>query len=295
VGKQKLLRDVIWLVLWVALAGAFGCLQFLGYDLWAMPGGHGLSSILTIASSILAGYRLGVLAIRGTIKLQRGAPGEVDMLAGVLRVVAGIGVGAAILTLFGQLEYAPALYDAGDGPAAHHVRDRQAHLSRFSAQCPGGLCHSVHLFVSQGGAGVRSPRRGRRAAAHDGRSPRPDRGERARSSWPYGKRARDWRAGDPDPGRGVDAAGRTRPVRGSAVPSGCRTYARGGMQAIGVAQLAGDHQGREHTPLAEQSEEDQVSDRGKGTNHGQQSYQAGQAKRVDLFYQVDQEQQASQG
>jgi small-conductance mechanosensitive channel len=104
VGKQRLFRDVIWLVVWGGLAGTFWCLQFLGYDLWAMPGGLALSSMLAIASAILAGYRLGVLAIRGTIKVQHGAPGEVDMLAGVLRVVAGIGVGAAILALFGQLE-----------------------------------------------------------------------------------------------------------------------------------------------------------------------------------------------
>jgi hypothetical protein len=60
--------------------------------------------MLAIASAILAGHRLGMLAIRGAIRVQRGAPGEVDMLAGVLRVVTGIGVGAAMLALFGQLE-----------------------------------------------------------------------------------------------------------------------------------------------------------------------------------------------
>lgn len=68
------------------------------------PGGYGLSGILAIVSAILAGYHLGLLAIRGTIKVQHGAPGEVGMLAGVLRAVVGIGVGAAVLALFGQLE-----------------------------------------------------------------------------------------------------------------------------------------------------------------------------------------------
>jgi small-conductance mechanosensitive channel len=100
---MKFKTNVIWLIVWGIVTGVFAYLQSQGYGLYTMQNGQTISGILTIIAAILAGYHLGVLTIKGTIKAQRGAPGEVDMLASLLRVVAGVGVGAALLALFGQL------------------------------------------------------------------------------------------------------------------------------------------------------------------------------------------------
>jgi small-conductance mechanosensitive channel len=59
---------------------------------------------LAIIASVLAGYHLATLLIKGRIQARRGAAGEVDMLTAVLRVVAVIGIGAMLLALFGQLQ-----------------------------------------------------------------------------------------------------------------------------------------------------------------------------------------------
>jgi small-conductance mechanosensitive channel len=97
-------RNIIWLIVWGVLTAVLASLQLQGLELYTMPGGQSVARILMIISAILAGYHLGVLTIRGAIKVRRGAPGEVSMLASLLRVVAVIGIGAAILMLFGKLE-----------------------------------------------------------------------------------------------------------------------------------------------------------------------------------------------
>ena len=96
-------RNIAWLVIWSTLATAFGLLHAYGYALYTMLNGQTLSQISMIIAAILAGFHLGALTIQWNVKLRRGAPGEVSMLTGVLRVVAGIAIGAAILQLFGQL------------------------------------------------------------------------------------------------------------------------------------------------------------------------------------------------
>jgi small-conductance mechanosensitive channel len=97
-------RNVIWVIVWGILAAIFGILNVRGYALYTMPSGQTLSQVLMIVAAILAGFHLGALAIRWNVRLRRGAPGEVSMLTGVLRVVAGIAVLAAVLYLFGQLQ-----------------------------------------------------------------------------------------------------------------------------------------------------------------------------------------------
>jgi len=99
----KLGRNVIWLIVWVVLAAAFGILEAYGYDLYTMSSGVSVSRTLTIISAILAGYQLGVLTIKGSVKIRRGAPGEVGMLSSLLRVAAGIAIIAAVLALLGVL------------------------------------------------------------------------------------------------------------------------------------------------------------------------------------------------
>ena len=97
-------KNIIWLVVWGLIAAVFGVLQVQGFDLYTIPGGATVSGTLMIIAAVFAGYHLGVLTIKVVIKAQRGAQGEVSMLAGLLRVVAIIGVGAALLALFGRLQ-----------------------------------------------------------------------------------------------------------------------------------------------------------------------------------------------
>jgi small conductance mechanosensitive channel len=99
----KFRRNVIWLVVWLVPGIAFGVLDVQGYDLYTMSSGVSVSRTLTIICAILAGYQLGVLTIKGSVKIRRGAPGEVGMLSGLLRVAAGIAIVAAFLALFGVL------------------------------------------------------------------------------------------------------------------------------------------------------------------------------------------------
>ncbi|MBN1642622.1 MAG: mechanosensitive ion channel [Anaerolineae bacterium] len=101
---MKLVRNILWLAIWGVVAGTFGVLHGLGYPLYAWPGGLSLSMTAMIIAATMAGYHLGVLTIKGTIRARRGAPGEVQMLSGLLRVVAGIAIIAALLALFGQLQ-----------------------------------------------------------------------------------------------------------------------------------------------------------------------------------------------
>ena len=101
---MKTRRNIIWAIVWGILAAVFGALHAQGYVLFKMPSGQTLSQVLMIVAAILAGFHLGALTIQWSIKMRRGAPGEVSMLTGVLRVLAGIAVAAAVLYLFGQLQ-----------------------------------------------------------------------------------------------------------------------------------------------------------------------------------------------
>ncbi|HUT20982.1 MAG TPA: hypothetical protein VM366_17655, partial [Anaerolineae bacterium] len=100
---MKIRKNVIWLLVWAAIAGLFGVLEAQGYHLWTIAGGLTLSSALMIVSAAMAGYHLSVLGVKAAIKAQHGTPGEVDMLTGLLRVVVGVIIVAALLALFGQL------------------------------------------------------------------------------------------------------------------------------------------------------------------------------------------------
>ena len=100
---MKFRRNVIWLIVLIALAALFGVLDAQGYVLYTMSSGVSISRTLTIICAILAGYQLGVLTIKGSVKVRRGAPGEVGMLSSLLRVVAWIAIVAAVLALFGVL------------------------------------------------------------------------------------------------------------------------------------------------------------------------------------------------
>ncbi len=96
-------KNVIWIVVWLAIAGLFGVLETQGYHLWSATGGLSASMTLTIVCAAMAGYHLSVLGIKGAIKVQRGTPGEVAMLSGLLRLVVGVVIAGVLLALFGQL------------------------------------------------------------------------------------------------------------------------------------------------------------------------------------------------
>lgn len=100
---MKLRRNVLWGVVWIFVAALFALLDVRGYSLYRWLGGVSASRTLAIICAILGGYQLGVLTIKGSVKIRRGAPGEVGMLASVLRVGVGIAIIAAMLSLFGVL------------------------------------------------------------------------------------------------------------------------------------------------------------------------------------------------
>lgn len=100
---MKFRRNVIGLVVFLGLTAVFGILDAQGYHLYTMSSGVNISRTLTLICAILAGYQLGVLTVKGSVKVKRGAPGEVGMLSGLLRVIAGVAIIAVILALFGVL------------------------------------------------------------------------------------------------------------------------------------------------------------------------------------------------
>jgi small-conductance mechanosensitive channel len=97
-------RHVISLIIWAILAGLFGYLHAQGHPIYTMSGGQTLAQVLMIVFAILAGFHLGALTIQLNIKMRRGAPGEVEMLVGLLKVAAGVGVVVAALFFFGELQ-----------------------------------------------------------------------------------------------------------------------------------------------------------------------------------------------
>jgi len=96
--------NVVRLVVLGMLTGLFALLEAQGIGLLTMPGGSTLSRGLMILFAILAGYQVGVVTVKMSVKAKRGAAGEVTMLSGVLRLVAGVAVLAVLLALFGQLQ-----------------------------------------------------------------------------------------------------------------------------------------------------------------------------------------------
>ena len=92
-----------WLVFWGVLTAIFAALNSQDYGLFTMPNDQTVSGLLMVIAAVMAGYHLAVLAIQRWVISRHGAPGEVNMLAGLLRVVSGIAIGFAILSLFGQL------------------------------------------------------------------------------------------------------------------------------------------------------------------------------------------------
>jgi small-conductance mechanosensitive channel len=97
-------KNAVGLILWGILTALFGLLQSRGYDFYTMPSGQTVSGAAMTISAAFAGYHLAVLAVKGRIRARHGPAGEAEMLAGLVRVVAGIAVAVALLSLFGQLE-----------------------------------------------------------------------------------------------------------------------------------------------------------------------------------------------
>jgi len=96
--------NIVGLIAWGILTGALGFLRSRGYEVYRMPSGQTVSGALMVTSAAFVGYHLAVMAVKGRIKARRGAPGEVDMLTGLLRAAAGIAVAVTLLSLFGKLE-----------------------------------------------------------------------------------------------------------------------------------------------------------------------------------------------
>ena len=108
-------RNIVGLSLWGIITVLFGFLQSQGYHLYTMPSGQTVSGVAMTISAAFAGYHLAMLAVKGRIRARHGAASEVEMLAGLVRIVAGIAVAVALLSLFGQLESVGAALGAFSG------------------------------------------------------------------------------------------------------------------------------------------------------------------------------------
>jgi small-conductance mechanosensitive channel len=100
---MKFSRNARWLVFWGLLTLLFAALDTQGVGIYTMPNGQMISSLLMVIAAVMMGYHLSVLIIQRWVESRHGAPGEVSMLSGLLRVVVAVAIGFAILSLFGQL------------------------------------------------------------------------------------------------------------------------------------------------------------------------------------------------
>jgi len=95
--------NVVGFVVFGAAAGVFWRLGQQGLPLWKISEGQSLSWLLFLVCAILAGYEIAALSVRASVQIRRGAAGEVTMLMGLLRVVAGIAILIALIASLGLL------------------------------------------------------------------------------------------------------------------------------------------------------------------------------------------------
>ncbi len=109
--RSNLLR----MILWAVVAAAFAVLEARGYPIYQIVNGLSVTTVLALVAGIVAGYYLSVITVGVSVRMREGAPGEVTMLAGLLRVVAGLGVLAVLLAAFGALNRVGAALGAFSG------------------------------------------------------------------------------------------------------------------------------------------------------------------------------------
>lgn len=85
-----------WLVVFVILALVFLWLDRRGIGLLFLSEGRSFAAFLALAAALLALYEICVLAFTLKVRIHRGAPSEVPMVAALLR----FGVGALLIALF---------------------------------------------------------------------------------------------------------------------------------------------------------------------------------------------------
>ena len=95
--------NLLWFAFFAAAAGVFWWLGAQGMGLWQISKGWSLSNLLLVVFAILTGYEVGALGVRTSVRVRRGATGEVTMLVGLLRVVAGIALLLAAIASMGWL------------------------------------------------------------------------------------------------------------------------------------------------------------------------------------------------
>jgi small-conductance mechanosensitive channel len=101
--------------IWAGIALLFVALEGRGVPIYQITGGLSVSAVLALVAGIMAGYQLSVIGVSVSVRMRQGPDGEVTMLAGLLRVAAGIGVLAALLAAFGALNRVGAALGAFSG------------------------------------------------------------------------------------------------------------------------------------------------------------------------------------
>ena len=93
-----MLRSLLFIMLFGGLAALFNWLHLAGTTLGVISPGQDAASLLTLVFGLLAFYQVVVIVIRQVVTRRRGVPGEVQMLAGLVRV--GVAVGMVVIVLW---------------------------------------------------------------------------------------------------------------------------------------------------------------------------------------------------
>ncbi|UCH36354.1 MAG: mechanosensitive ion channel [Armatimonadota bacterium] len=96
-------RNVILLVVFALLSVGFQQLHSRGFDLGSISKGRDVASFLMAVFAILTVYEVVVLGVRLGVAQRRGAPGEVQMLSGLVRFGAAVAVVIVLLASLGRL------------------------------------------------------------------------------------------------------------------------------------------------------------------------------------------------
>lgn len=93
-----MLRSLLLIMLFGGLAALGNWLHLTGVTLGMISPGQDTASLLTLVFGLLAFYQVVVIVIRQVVARRRGVPGEVQMLAGLVRV--GVAVGMVVIVLW---------------------------------------------------------------------------------------------------------------------------------------------------------------------------------------------------
>jgi len=103
-------RNIVSAVVFGLLSAGFWYLHHRGIPLGMISEGHSTALLVALIGVVLVGYEVLVLAVRGGVALRHGVPGEVQMLAGLMRFLAVIAGALLLVVSLGLLKAAGGMF-----------------------------------------------------------------------------------------------------------------------------------------------------------------------------------------